>query len=106
MRATTLFLAAALAEIGGAYLVWKAVRNGASPWVGAAGAIALVAYGVIASLQADPHFGRVLAGYGGVFVVGSLLWGVAVDHFRPGRFDLIGAGLCLLGAAIIAGATR
>jgi small multidrug resistance family-3 protein len=106
MRATALFVAAALAEMGGAYLVWQAVRNGASPWVGAAGAVALVAYGVIASLQADPHFGRVLAAYGGVFVVGSLLWGVAVDHFRPGRFDLIGAGLCLFGAAIIASPTR
>jgi hypothetical protein len=44
--------------------------------------------------------------HGGVFVVGSLVWGVAVDHFRPGRFDLIDAGLCLFGAAIIVGATR
>jgi small multidrug resistance family-3 protein len=106
MRAAALFAGAGLAEIGGAYLVWQAVRGSASLCVGAAGAIALVAYGVIASMQADPHFGRVLAAYGGVFVLGSLLWGIAFDHFLSDRFDLIGAGLCLLGAAVIAGAAR
>jgi small multidrug resistance family-3 protein len=95
-----------LAEIGGAYLVWQAVRNGAPVWVGVVGALALVAYGLIASLQADPHFGRVLAAYGGVFVLGSLVWGVAIDGFDPDRFDVIGTGTCLLGAAIIAGAAR
>jgi small multidrug resistance family-3 protein len=97
---------AALAEIGGAFLVWKAVRNGAPFWMGAAGALCLVGYGVIASLQSDPHFGRVLAAYGGVFVVGSLLWSVVVDDFHPDRFDVVGAATCLLRAAIIAGVGR
>ena len=47
------------------------------------GGAALVAYGFIAATQADPNFGRVLAAYGGIFVAGSLAWGVAVDGFRP-----------------------
>jgi small multidrug resistance family-3 protein len=68
--------------------------------------LCLAGYGVIASLQTDPHFGRVLAAYGGVFVFGSLLWGVVIDGFRPDRFDIIGAATCLLGAAIIAGVVR
>jgi small multidrug resistance family-3 protein len=102
VRSALLFGAAAVAEIGGAYLVWRAVRDGAGAWVGAAGALALVAYGLLASLQPDPHFGRVLAAYGGVFVCGSLLWGVVIDRFRPDRFDLIGAATCLIGAGIIA----
>ena len=57
-------------------------------------------------LRAACLFGRVLAAYGGVFVFGSLAWGVLVDGFRPDRFDLIGAATCLVGAAIIAGAAR
>lgn len=106
MQSAALFASAALAEIGGAFLVWQAVREGAAPWVAAAGALALVSYGFLASLQTDPHFGRVLAAYGGVFVFGSLLWGVVIDDFRPDRFDLIGAGTCLLGTAIIIWAPR
>lgn len=106
MRSALLYAAAALAEIGGAFLIWQAVRDGAAPWVGGAGALALVGYGLLASLQPDRHFGRVLAAYGGVFVCGSLLWGVAVDGFRPGAFDLIGATTCLIGAGIIILAPR
>ena len=106
LRAACLFGSAAVAEIGGAYLVWRAVRGGAPAWVGLLGVIALAAYGVIAALQGDPNFGRVLAAYGGVFVFGSLVWGVVVDGFRPDRFDLIGAATCLAGAAIIAGDGR
>ena len=106
MRAAALFALAGVAEIGGAYLVWQAVRSGAAVWVGIAGGAALAAYGVIASLQSDPNFGRILAAYGGVFVFGSFIWGVVFDGFRPDRFDLIGASTCLLGAAIIAGAPR
>jgi small multidrug resistance family-3 protein len=106
MRAAVLFASAAVAEIGGAFLIWQAVREGAPLWVGALGAVALAAYGVVASLQADPHFGRVLAAYGGVFVAGSLLWGVVVDGYRPDRSDLAGAAICLVGVAIIAGAAR
>jgi small multidrug resistance family-3 protein len=61
---------------------------------------------LLASLQPDPHFGRVLAAYGGVFVFGSLLWGVTIDGFRPDRFDLIGAATCLIGAGMIIWAPR
>jgi hypothetical protein len=46
-------------------------------------------------------FGRVYAAYGAVFVVMSLVWARTVDGFAPDRFDLIGAGLCLAGVAVI-----
>lgn len=48
---------------------------------------ALAALGVhrmLATLQTDPSFGRVLAAYGGVFVAGSPAWGVLVDGLRSG----------------------
>jgi len=60
----------------------------------------------VATFQPDPHFGRILAAYGGVFVVGSLGWGVLVDGFRPDRYDLVGAALCLAGVALIMYAPR
>jgi small multidrug resistance family-3 protein len=43
----------------------------------------------------------VLAAYGGVFVAGSLAWGMVFDAFNPTRYDLIGAGVCLVGVGII-----
>jgi small multidrug resistance family-3 protein len=106
VRSVALFLLAAVAEIGGAWLVWQGVREHKGLlWIGA-GVIALGLYGFAATFQADPHFGRVLAAYGGVFVAGSLAWGMAVDGFRPDRWDLIGAGLCLAGVAVIMYAPR
>jgi small multidrug resistance family-3 protein len=44
-------------------------------WVGA-GIAALAAYGFAATLQDDNNFGRILAAYGGIFVAGSLVWGL------------------------------
>jgi small multidrug resistance family-3 protein len=100
-RSLTLFVAAALAEIGGAWLVWQGLREHRGwLWVGA-GVIALGLYGVVATLQPDANFGRILAAYGGVFVAGSLLWGVVVDGFEPDRYDVVGALICLVGVAVI-----
>ena len=101
-----LFALAAAAEIGGAWLIWQAVREGRSAWLAAFGGVALVGYGFVAALQADPHFGRVLAAYGGVFVAGSLLWGMLVDGFRPDRWDVAGAVVCLVGVGLIMYAPR
>ena len=106
VRSILLFALAALAEIGGAWLVWQGVREHRGlMWIGA-GVLALGAYGFVATLQPDPHFGRILAAYGGVFVAGSLAWGVVVDGFRPDRFDYIGAALCLAGVLVIMYAPR
>ncbi len=71
-RSLLLFALAALAEIGGAWLVWRGWREQRGVvWI-AAGVLALGAYGFVATFQPDPNFGRVLAAYGGVFVAGSL----------------------------------
>jgi len=105
-RSIALFVLAAVAEIGGAYLMWQAVKEGRGLLFALAGAALLVGYGAVAALQPDPHFGRVLAAYGGVFIVGSLLWGVAFDGFRPDRYDVAGAAVCLAGVAVIMYAPR
>jgi small multidrug resistance family-3 protein len=105
-RSLLLFVLAALAEIGGAWLVWQGVReHRGSMWIGA-GVVALGAYGFVATLQPDANFGRILAAYGGVFVAGSLVWGMFVDGFRPDRYDVIGALICLAGVGVIMYAPR
>lgn len=106
LRSLVLFALAALFEIGGAWLVWQGVREQRGlVWIGA-GVIALGLYGFAATFQPDPHFGRILAAYGGVFVAGSLLWGIVMDGFRPDRWDVIGSLICLLGVLVIMYAPR
>jgi len=106
LRSIGLFVLAALAEIGGAWLVWQGVREHRGwIWIGG-GVIALGLYGFVATLQPDASFGRILAAYGGVFVAGSLLWGMVVDGFRPDRWDVTGALVCLVGVALIMYAPR
>lgn len=105
-RSIGLFVVAAVFEIGGAWLVWQGVREHRGLiWVGA-GVIALGVYGFVATLQPDAQFGRILAAYGGVFVAGSLVWGMIADGYRPDRFDVLGAIICLVGVAVIMYAPR
>ncbi|MFF8732012.1 YnfA family protein [Streptomyces sp. NPDC015171] len=100
-RSIALFVVAALLEIGGAWLVWQGIREHKGwIWIGA-GVIALGLYGVVAIFQSDDNFGRILAAYGGIFVAGSIAWGMVADGYRPDRFDVIGALVCLAGMAVI-----
>lgn len=101
LRTALLFVLAAVAEIGGCWLIWQAVRESRPWWLAIGGVVALAAYGFVATAQPDANFGRVLAAYGGVFVAGSLAWGMFFDGFRPTRFDVIGALVCLVGVGIV-----
>lgn len=94
------FFLAGLFEIGGGYLIWLWLREGKPMWLGALGAVALVLYGVIPTLQ-PAQFGRVYAAYGGVFILMAMIWGWKVDGLLPDRYDLIGVSLALLGVLII-----
>jgi small multidrug resistance family-3 protein len=101
IRSLILFTIAALFEIGGAWLVWQGIREHRGwLWIGA-GSIALGLYGVIATFQSDANFGRILAAYGGIFVAGSIAWGMIIDGYRPDRWDITGAIICLAGMAVI-----
>ncbi|WEH41886.1 YnfA family protein [Streptomyces sp. NBC_01218] len=105
-RSAALFVVAALFEIGGAWLVWQGIREHRGwAWIGA-GVIALGVYGAVATLQSDDDFGRILAAYGGVFVAGSIAWGMVADGYRPDRYDIAGALVCLAGMAVIMYAPR
>jgi small multidrug resistance family-3 protein len=100
------FVLAGIAEIGGGYLVWLYLREGKPLWFGLLGAVVLILYGIIPTLQPESNFGRVYAAYGGIFVVMALLWGWQVDKKTPDLYDWIGAAICLAGISVIMWAPR
>ncbi len=101
------FLLAGIFEIGGGYLIWIWLRGGKSFLYGIAGAVVLILYGVIPTLQPpNVNFGRVYAAYGGIFIALSILWGWQIDKVIPDKYDLIGGLVALAGVAIIMYAPR
>jgi small multidrug resistance family-3 protein len=100
LRSLCLFVIAGLCEIGGGWLVWKWLRDGKPTWWGLLGALVLVLYGIVPTLQPST-FGRTYAAYGGFFIVLALLWGWRVDGLTPDRFDLLGASISLVGVLVI-----
>ncbi len=94
------FVLAGLFEIGGGYLIWLWIREGRGIEFAILGAVILVLYGVIPTLQ-PANFGRVYAAYGGIFIAMALLWGWQVDKITPDRFEIIGATIALFGVFVI-----
>lgn len=101
-----IFLAAALFEIAGCFAFWAWVRLGKSIWWLAPGAISLVTFAWLLTLAPTDAAGRAYAVYGGVYIAASLLWLWAVEQQQPDRWDITGAAVCMLGAAIILLAPR
>jgi small multidrug resistance family-3 protein len=100
-----LFFVAALAEIGGGYMIWKWLRERKGVLFGILGGIVLFIYGVIPTFQ-PAQFGRVYAAYGGIFIISSILWGILVDRKKPDRYEILGSVIAVMGAAIIFYAPR
>ena len=96
----TLFFAAAIAEIGGGYLVWLWLREKKSVALGVLGGIVLFVYGIIPTLQ-PAEFGRVYAAYGGIFILTVIIWGRLVDKKKPDRYEIVGSIVAVIGAIII-----
>lgn len=106
LRTFLLFTLSAFAELLGGWLVWQGIKEHRGwIWIGA-GIIASGVYPLAATLQEQPDFGRVLAAYGGVFIVAAFVWGAVLDGFRPDRFDVAGAAVCLVGVSLIMFAPR
>src|SRR5919202_7147407 len=101
-----LFVLAGLGEIGGGYLVWGWMREHKPLTWALLGAAILAAYGVAAALQPISEFGRVYAAYGGIFIAFSLEWGIIVGGFRPDRYDLLGALMCVAGGVVMVAPPR
>jgi small multidrug resistance family-3 protein len=101
-----LFMLAGLCEIGGGYLVWGWMREHKPILWALLGTLILATYGVVAALQPISEFGRVYAAYGGIFIALALAWGIVIDGFRPDRWDLLGAAICVVGALVMVAPPR
>jgi small multidrug resistance family-3 protein len=96
-----IYVIAAIAEISGCFAFWNWLRLGKSVLWAVPGAIALIAFAVFLTRVDSAFAGRAYAGYGGVYIVTSLLWLWLVEGVPPDRWDIAGAVLCLVGAGMI-----
>ncbi len=96
-----IYIAAALAEIAGCFAFWAWARLDKTAWWLLPGVASLCIFAYLLTLAEADHAGRSFAAYGGVYIVSALLWLWVAEGVRPDRWDLVGALVCLAGAAII-----
>lgn len=95
------YLGAALAEIAGCFAFWAWLRLDKSALWLLPGAVALALFAYLLTLIETDHAGRAYAAYGSVYIASAIAWLWLVEGAKPDRWDLIGAAVCLGGAAII-----
>lgn len=95
------YVGAALAEIAGCFAFWAWLRLDRSALWLLPGMVSLALFAWLLTFVESDAAGRAYAAYGGVYIVASLGWIWAVEGLRPDRWDVTGAALCLLGAALI-----
>lgn len=100
LNSLSFFILAGLFEIGGGYLIWLWLRENMSWILGVIGGIVLFLYGIVPTFQRS-YFHRTYAAYGGIFIVMAIFWGWIVGRNTPDVFDIIGAVIALVGAAVI-----
>ncbi len=101
MRSFAYYIAAAGAEIGGCFAFWAWLKLGRSALWALPGVALLVIFALLLTRIDAMFAGRAYAAYGGVYIAASLVWLWSVEGARPDRWDLVGAVICLAGAAVI-----
>lgn len=101
LPSVALYLSAAVAEIAGCFAFWAWLRLDKSPWWLLPGMVSLILFAYLLTRVDSGFAGRAYAAYGGVYIATSLGWMWLVEAQRPDRWDLIGAMICLGGAAVI-----
>jgi small multidrug resistance family-3 protein len=106
MKTPLVYALAAFAEIGGCFAFWAWARLGKSALWLLPGLISLAGFAFLLTFVPASAAGRAFAAYGGVYIAASLLWMWTIEGARPDRWDLIGAGICILGATLILAGPR
>jgi small multidrug resistance family-3 protein len=101
MHTAFVYIGAAIAEIAGCFAFWAWLRLGQPVWWLVPGIGSLVVFASLLTFVDASHAGRAYAAYGGIYIAASLLWLWAMEGARPDRWDVIGAAICVAGAAII-----
>lgn len=65
------------------------------------GLLSLALFAWLLSLSPAEYAGRAYAVYGGIYIATTLGWLWAVEGIRPDHWDMLGAAVSLVGAAII-----
>ena len=100
LQTAGLFILTALAEIVGCFLPYLWLRKDGSIWLLVPAALSLAAFVWLLTLHPAAS-GRVYAAYGGVYVATALVWLKVVDGEDLSVFDWTGAGIAVLGMAVI-----
>jgi small multidrug resistance family-3 protein len=100
LKTTLLFLVTALAEIIGCFLPYLWLRKDGSIWLLLPSVVSLALFVWLLTLHPAAS-GRVYAAYGGVYVATALLWLRIIDGVKLSVYDWLGAGIALIGMAII-----
>jgi len=100
------YIGAAIAEIAGCFAFWAWLRLDKTVWWVLPGMASLALFAYLLTLVDSSAAGRAYAAYGGVYIASSLVWLRLIEGVKPDRWDLIGAAICLIGAAIIIAAPR
>jgi small multidrug resistance family-3 protein len=95
------YFLAAMCEIAGCFAFWAWLRLGRSPYWTLPGITSLVVFALALTRIDAAVAGRAYAAYGGIYILSSLLWLCIVEKTRPDHWDMIGASICLVGAAVI-----
>lgn len=101
MNSFLLYFCAAVAEIAGCFAFWAWLRLGRSVYWVFPGLVSLAAFALLLTRIDSVFAGRAYAAYGGVYIAASLIWLWMVEGQRPDRWDILGAAVCLAGAAVI-----
>ncbi|MBB6125483.1 YnfA family protein [Sphingobium subterraneum] len=101
MKQLTLFLVAALAEIGGCFAFWAWLRLDRSPLWLIPGMVSLAIFAWVLALSEAEAAGRTFAAYGGIYIAASLVWLKVIEGVAPDRWDILGGLICLAGAGLI-----
>lgn len=100
-RTLGLFFATALAELAGCYLPMLWLNERHSAWLLVPAALSLCVFVWLLTLHPAAS-GRVYATYGAVYIASAIGWLYAVDRITPTPSDLVGVGLALAGAVVLA----
>jgi small multidrug resistance family-3 protein len=100
LKIGALFAITALAEIVGCYLPWLIMKQGKSVWLLVPTAVSLALFSWLLTLHPTAA-GRTYAVYGGMYIAVALLWLRFVDGIVLSRWDVAGAGIALVGMAVI-----
>ena len=95
-----LFLLTAIAEILGCYFPYLILNQGRSYWLWIPTVLSLALFVWLLTLHPAAS-GRIYAAYGGIYIFTALMWLRYVDQVMLSRWDMIGGGIVLLGAAVI-----